>query len=328
MIKNRNFILSLSLILFYILVTGCKKNIIPTEQHISDKRVTDSLNQTNTNEFELKLQNKEKIFLKYWAGLTFKEFTEISNILVKEGVIEKEGEDFYININGSRALVLPSDIKHNQFVPIDKLSEKKFDGILLKAIDKNIYNTYQKKYRLKALSYRTVFSGYHIEENPHYYNYQGDTLLASISTKVIKNVYASEVDLNSFIDKFETSDKYYLTRDLSFLKSEVFKFPGEQEISNKKNIILIREDPFSIGDRHQDKIFIYEKISSIQTNESIIKQAKYRTRINWQIPKIEIFYTSKELYQKVLDIEKNKVEENELKNQENLKKGIKNIELI
>lgn len=324
-----------TLIFITIIITLSDKNDSTKSNQILSPNKTaievhkDSVN--SENEFEKKLNTETKIFLKYWANMTYSEFIDVSDILVKEGTIQTNGMHYHININGHLVQILPSDGIDYLNSNLKNEPDKKYQGIVLKSINDVVYNTYKEKYKLKELQYRNIFNGLIIQENPDYYNY--DSSNSFLGLKTIKAIYGHQVtDIQSFINELNDKSKFYSTRDLDFLKEKTYLAPNEQIVKNKDNVIVISEVRSHFRNLTNDDflnyIYVYEKLPFREKYSEIIKYAPQRIKIKPLQSEILIFYTSPENYNrtKLQEVDNlNKI----IKEKEDFKKqGRDNIEAI
>lgn len=306
------------------------ENINALKENSVNNEIKEDTIKTET-EIEKKLKNNKKIFLKYWANMTYSEFIDVSDILVKEGTIQTNGMHYYININEHLVEILPSDGINYLNRNFENQASKKYSGIVLKSINDVVYNTYKEKYKLKELQYRNIFNGLIIQENPDYYNY--DSSNSSYGLKTIKEIYGHQVtDIQSFINELNDKSKFYSTRDLDYLKEKTYLAPNEQIVKNKDNVIVISEVRSNFRKHTNDDflnyIYVYEKLPFREKYSEIIKYAPQRIKIEPLQSEILIFYTSPENYNrtKLQEVDNlNKI----IKEKEDFKKqGRDNIEAI
>lgn len=306
------------------------ENINALKENSVNNEIKEDTIKTET-EIEKKLKNNKKIFLKYWANMTYSEFIDVSDILVKEGTIQTNGMHYYININEHLVEILPSDGINYLNRNFENQASKKYSGIVLKSINDVVYNTYKEKYKLKELKYRNIFNGLIIQENPDYYNY--DSSNSSYGLKTIKEIYGHQVtDIQSFINELNDKSKFYSTSDLDYLKEKTYLAPNEQIVKNKDNVIVISEVRSNFRKHTNDDflnyIYVYEKLPFREKYSEIIKYAPQRIKIEPLQSEILIFYTSPENYNrtKLQEVDNlNKI----IKEKEDFKKqGRDNIEAI
>ena len=128
----------------------------------------DTLNVSNLI-FEKNLKEKPKLFLKFWSGMTHKEFEKVVTILIDENVLsatesyqpsENTPIKYYSNI-----IFHASD---NSYINL----YGDFDNDKLRSIkmyDINcLYDLYNEKYKLPPLEYKLLIDSEYIENNPKY----------------------------------------------------------------------------------------------------------------------------------------------------------------
>lgn len=129
-------ILSIIVIIF---LYGCKKNTTTNQDIIIPEKVNIK------NEFEYKLKNEPKIFLKFWDGMTHKEFLKVKDLLVKENVLK----DQVITGAYITGTCVPSDMKpifeNDKLVSIELLGRE------------CLYSIFKEKYDLPDLIERKYF---------------------------------------------------------------------------------------------------------------------------------------------------------------------------
>ncbi|OBQ56515.1 hypothetical protein JJL45_13160 [Tamlana sp. s12] len=122
-----------------IFLYGCKKNTTNNNIIIPDKV-------NIKNEFEYKLKNESKIFLKFWEGMTHKEFLMVKNLLVKENILK----DQVISGAYITGICAPSDIKpifeNDNLVSIELIGNE------------CLYSIFKEKYDLPDLIERKYFN--------------------------------------------------------------------------------------------------------------------------------------------------------------------------
>lgn len=103
------------------------------------------------------LKDKPKIFLKYWSGMTIEDYNNVSEILFKEGTLEKYGAlDYYYLSDKCKAVFKPI-FKDDLIIGI-----KMYDNIDC------IYPLFQKKYKLPNMVKKSRLNAHYIENNPKY----------------------------------------------------------------------------------------------------------------------------------------------------------------
>lgn len=218
-IKNNSlkFILFIGLILlvFY----SCKEDK-------SNKIVTEpisNIEQNREDEFQRKLTNEPKLFLKYWSGMTYSEYSDVSELLVKEGVLEKDGWQLSYLTNDCR---IPLETIHKNDLII---------GIKLTENIDCIYPLYEQKYNLPSMVEKNMDLFYLKANNPKYSpvnSYYNGT----------NTVYLP----NCFVDKTSLlSTNVPQKLDINSLPYQNIKKILPQEkiiIENGSNIILIEQE--------------------------------------------------------------------------------------
>jgi len=132
------------LIIFVFFLNGCKKESATNQNIIVTPNVIKKGN--TSNEFEYKLKNEPKIFLKFWSGMNIDEFLDVKKILVKENVLKGPGYIFggYITVK-----CYPANM--NPIFENGKLISIEIEG------DECLYSLFKEKYKLPPLIERRYF---------------------------------------------------------------------------------------------------------------------------------------------------------------------------
>lgn len=320
---------SLKLILLFVSISiifcSCR-------QETSNSSVTEPITNTKEvveNEFERKLKNEPKIFLKYWSGMTYSEYYDVSQILVKEGVLKKDGFQFSYLTNNCR-------------VPLETV--KKDDLIIGIKLTENIdciYSLYQEKYGLPNMVYKDLLLSYFIENNPKYNPVS--SYFNGTQTTYLPDCF---IDKTSFLS---TNQPQKLdTSNLSFKFPEKILPQDEFIIENTSNVIIIEQEikrnklisytysleesdemnrykNSEVGQKH---FGIYSIGSKDSQSEYLIQNSKTRTGMITAYKEISITYKSKKDYYDELQKQKRELlneQELELKRKQDKKELEKRI---
>lgn len=139
-------------LLILLLFNSCKN------EKVNNPEIEKSINQPQ-NDFDYKLRNEPKIFLKYWSEMTKDEASKVNDILINEGVIKQkpldDGFTYYID-NYTVTMEFNYDLSN------------RLESISLKSNIDDIYPLYQKKYKLPNLVDCNTLIEYYLDNNNEY----------------------------------------------------------------------------------------------------------------------------------------------------------------
>lgn len=271
---------------------------------------------SNENSFEYKLQHEPKIFLKYWAGMTNKEYKKVSEVLIKEGVLKptKNWQDastgIYLYVTGNTDLEIYRfsfvEDYRSSFRNIHGYADSKYendvvDGIMLRGFDDTNYESFREKYNLPKAEYveKETYTLQEYIEPPQDFQ--------SLNSMIPKQKKLSDIEIdniNSVTIREGKEGKLYSSKRLTVFGGEI--------IREKGNIIIIFTD-----------IFGYDKPSSIYYNEKgMYADTKLETRLiehKTSTSYFSVTYTSKERYEYIKKMSQKKADSYEAKQNKDLK---------
>lgn len=157
---------NITFFLIMLMIVSCKDNSSsnssidkPATQEQVAQFEKDKLNAPTeySESFYKDLKDKPKMFLKYWSGMTIEDYNNVSEILCKEGVLEKYGTLDYYYLSDKCKVVFKPIFKDNLITAIEM-----YDNIDC------IYPLFQKKYKLPNMVKKSRLDAYYIENNPKY----------------------------------------------------------------------------------------------------------------------------------------------------------------
>ncbi|WP_417368246.1 hypothetical protein [Flavobacterium beibuense] len=184
------------------------------EEPISNTTITNTFEQ----EFENKLKNEPKIFLKYWSGMTLEEYSKVYSILHEEGVLEF-GKYKTTGCSTEMEKILRNDTV-----------------IGIKLVNAEcLYPLYQEKYNLLPLVEKTSIERYYRENNPDYKPVTYYNTEKGLSTLP-----------NCFIDKTERINDYSIINldptEINYIYTDKYLPEEEIVIDNEAVIIKITQE--------------------------------------------------------------------------------------
>lgn len=300
-------ILVLNIILLFTVFTSC--------QYKTEEPIIEEVEVVDTNSFEYKLEHEPKIFLKYWAGMTFEQYKQVSEILIKEGVL-KPSEDFretisgiYIYVTGKTNLKIFrfSFVENykNSFRNIHGHVESRYendivDGVMLVGFDEINYNTFKEKYNLPQADYveKEIYTLQEYSEPPRDFK--------SVSSMFPKERILTKDEIDNINSTRENEGKEGL-----LYSSKRLTVRGGDIIREKENTIVIFTD-----------IYGYDKPSSIYYNEKgMYADKKLETRLienKTSTSYFSVTYTSKDRYENIKKISQKKEDNYEAKQNKEL----------
>ena len=176
-------------------------------------------------EFEHKLKDEPKIFLKYWSGMTYIEYRRISDSLCKENILEKSGMGYYYLTNDCK--VFTETVRKNDLVVGIKMTEN---------VD-CIYPLFQQKYNLPNMVEMNLLVEHYVENNPKYNpvsTYFNGNAKVTLPSAFIDN--SNSISVNEII-QLETNNEY-----LNQIYTEKVLPKNNFIINNGNNIIIINQE--------------------------------------------------------------------------------------
>jgi hypothetical protein len=226
--KN-NLLKSISILFLFSTTIRCKQelNNIKTEE----KEIVVEVE----NNFEDKLKNESKIFLKYWKGATYDEYHKINELLIGEGVLERNAGLYYkmglnkMMINPfffSDSFVIGCDGRRGSQGSRNHKDNDVIDGIELSGFDEDIYNIFKEKYNLPNLVFKKS-ADFILEENPLYNNSKADEKVAGTLIRAL-----DENEIHEIFELNKSSEWY----------NGVGYVPNINMLSIKKNIVIEKDN--------------------------------------------------------------------------------------
>lgn len=191
------------------------------------------------NDFQNKLKNEKKIFLKYWTGMSVDDFYSVSELLYKEGILTTTDHFYFSYVTGECSVKIKAIYTNN------KLRE-----IVLNDNETCLYPYFVKKYKLP----KTVF------KNVLYSNYYGDNTEYSPLLTYTKNKQTYRVP-SCLIETFNYAD---FTEDEADKSINENVYPFENYVLDKEYFVIIFKQEFI-----EDKIPL--KTYSLSLNEEAMK---------------------------------------------------------
>ena len=197
--KKRYYYALLSIIVTLTLL-NCNKSKAITEKENNSDLIDSSL--VEDENFQSNLINKPKLFLKYWSGMSEKEFNKVSEILENEGVVKNEDgvsyligdETLKVNLFFSQSDYISCIYKQDESVSVSS-------GINLWGFNENKYNLFKQKYNLPNYIIKKS-AQFILEDNPIFNSNDNEN-------KVGENpVYLKERDVIDFIGGIENKFNY------------------------------------------------------------------------------------------------------------------------
>lgn len=210
------------------------KNEVKTEEVKTTVKVD-----TLANQFQYKLKNEKKIFLKYWSGMSVDDFYNVSELLYKEGILTTTDHYYFSYVTGE------CSVKINAIYTNNKLRE-----ITLNDNETCLYPYFIKKYKLPKTVYK----------NTLYSNYYGDNteyspLLTYTKNKQIYRVPSSLIETSNHADFTEDEGDKSINENV---------YPFENYVLDKEYFVIIFKQEFI-----EDKIPL--KTYSLSLNAEAMK---------------------------------------------------------
>lgn len=300
----------LSLLNIFFFLTSCNST--------SEKKdINDEINKANNStkvekdKFDNDLLNKQKIFLKYWSGMNYHDFFEVSNLLEKEGIVSKKHGDFYYNMGNSelridRYFSKQDYISYEGYTASDENNEISI-GINLWGFDETTYNIFKKKYNLPDYIIKKS-AEFILEENPLYLDENKD-----------------EYTIGRFIRNFDVRDNLeFIGGKTNQLNYDPFFFEywhtsritvPEEIIIKRDNIVIMINDVMDVSDAKTMNGYHKDKVSFLYLNNN--KKEKYRIVRIWNNSALRITYMDRTYYEKIeIKEKKSELDDLNLKNKE------------
>tara|TARA_R110000868_G_scaffold33215_1_gene120819 strand:+ start:5490 stop:6497 length:1008 start_codon:yes stop_codon:yes gene_type:complete len=292
-------------IFLLLLIIGCKENKIEAQANVDNKVevvTTNVIDLSNDKELEKIIKTKNRIFLKYWSGMTFDEYFYVSELLVKEGSIKKDGGAYAYTTSDCQVVVEPI-MKNKLVVGID-LTEGSVSGYSIECI----YPFYQKKYKLQSMVDKNLLVSVHTENNPQYSPVMSYT--KDYKTINLPNAYVDKSEsLNpNKIIKFDVnSTEYRDFRRGKFLPKDKIVIDNDSVVVLISQEIKIDENPYiEYSLTNSEEIKAYELTeqgkqgSGFNGNERNYQITNSKTRKVYvsKYAVLKISYFSKEEFQK------------------------------
>ncbi|MGL2963897.1 hypothetical protein ACSVH2_08785 [Flavobacterium sp. RSB2_4_14] len=271
------------------------------KQSIDNIKTNESINRKN-EKFMQNLREKKKIFLIFWADMSFDDYNRAMEILIKKNTVRADLNQ-YSPYKFENSIYLFESDWEMPFEPIFTNSGK-LVSIRLMRVNKSVYNLYKEKYKLPELTKYNRIVEEAIENNPDYnpiYSYERDGKKINLSAAYFDNhnsLQKGEIIRNKKISfdmstklKFSPivaeTDSSVIVFEQSKIKSYVIKYSlSDKEAFKKKSFQEVMEDKYYIG--------------SVETSNSVLRITQ--TIIDYEI---SITYKSKPQYEYELGL-KNK----------------------
>lgn len=260
----------------------------------SDPVILKSIEITET--FEYKLNNEPKIFLKFWSGMNLEEYFKVCQILEDEGSLKKEYSHYlYLLGDNEMVVVEPFNFDKKPIVKYrinlgDDINKLKIDGVILKHINKNVYDLFSEKYKLQPCYEKFICSA-SIEYNPEYKNYDVSKGFMSLP---LTNLEIEELLKNYYKD--------YTYMGIPPVQNELFRCSlNEPQIVELENKVIIFKDLYD-NYREDDVIFFKKNLNErVMTINEIKKERETMIKLRTDTKFLGVLYTSKTVYKDHID---------------------------
>lgn len=247
----------------------------------------------DTNTFEYKLANSPKVFLKYWSGMTYKDFFAVSNILKDEGVLESNyGLEYYFILDNEKIKIDLYDLQN----PYNKDEGKVYSSIILSELSKSNYNAFKTKYDLPELANGRILSKVKIEENPLYRGGVEESFLPS--HKVFETFYGNRIDHNYYTIKNLSKNFYVEGTTWVFEMITEPLLPIDEIVFEKGDNIVLFKNNVSNKITTAPLVHAYENNMKLNSSDRDLIKYYSQKRITLLGRRFDfgVIYTSKETY--------------------------------
>ena len=222
-----------------------KENIQPTEVNINNKEKEALKLQDN-------LKYKEKIFLKYWEGMTYSEFYDVSSILETEGKTKIRHGDFYYNVGETSLKITPLFDK--------SLEPEVLVGLKLTGFTEESYKLYIDKYNFPKYSFKEV--EYILESNP---------LLSTQSDSSSKDI--DEYTIGNRISNLTYKEAQDIVYNDSDYSRDFIELHSIATLFALKTIVIPNEAVFK-----NNRVIVKASMTKVDFPITITKKASYKRR--------------------------------------------------
>lgn len=294
-----------------------------------------------TNEFQINLQNKPKLFLKYWENMSNEQFLKVSELLINEKTIKKIDFEPFIDVKENYFELVTSGFLNPIIIPNfvnNKLISIKLYFQSHKTFD-SFYELYKKKYHLRNLDSICTLTNVYIEKNPDYKYYKTE------KEKETDEFNEVEEDNSDFvIGKIQLNKNKYSKDYYPKIIPENFKTKKNNIVIDFNQFKITKKIDYTTGEIFGGKHFTTYKYSLDFNNKFITdsgvfvskEKSKNRVVLEYYILEYEITYKSEKMIQddklfnlkqyEKYKIETQKEKQKQLEKTKNLKK--KNLESI
>lgn len=277
---------------------------------------------TVVDSFEYKLKNKPKIFLKYWSGMSYKEYSRVSAILIKEGKIKEHNFEEYYNLGNLLIKIEPFSLSKNTediFILNSKCEfykeNNKYDGILLRNIDTAGYEYFRLKYSLKKLVKQPRYVASLIENS---FSVE-DPFHTPKTLKFYDSIYTNQLLSERLFD--------FLYDSYPIGSSETYNFIIGKRlvIENKNNILIFNTISRTCRDR---EMLLVEK-EQYKNFDDAKKEAKTLIKLNEKNTENIVLYLPRQVYEEYIKkIESKKLKKKEVKEAKRKKETSRKSEVL
>uniref|UniRef100_UPI00404782B0 hypothetical protein n=1 Tax=Flavobacterium sp. TaxID=239 RepID=UPI00404782B0 len=279
------------------------------------KNEQDEISTVKVDSFEYKLKNESKIFLKYWSGMSYDEYIKVCELLVKDQILKKEGNNFFYVLGKGYKNVIgiyPSYLNENstEKLEIETVNEgdninKKIDGILLGGINEENYVKFKNKYNLEILQKVSNFKASK-SLNPLYKDFKTNNDISLL----LDDIEVKKILKENFEGLYECESELFYPSPSEF---EKLLIKEAKIIKKNNNVVIIDNFNFYRKDIIHDYV-LYKKEN--WDDKSYKENNKYIVHI-WYIHSTDIcvLYLSKKVYEeyfKSINNKKAKLEKTQL----------------
>ncbi len=235
------------------------------------------------------LKSKPKLFLDYWSGMTYEEFSAVSRLLEKEGIVKVRGSVYY-NL-GSSELEVNRYFSDQDFIGCNGYSNKENTkigyGINLWGFEESEYKIFQEKYSLPDF----------IEKNRSTVIMEDNPLAANENAHehaIGQNRIEMTIDdIFRFIGGENNQFKY---RPEFFINRTRITVPKNIKIE-KEDVVILFEDVEDICSSDSKLVYLY-----LENN----KQSAKRLVLTLDYSNMRVSYLPKSYYEKLKSEENNR----------------------
>lgn len=264
-----------------------------------------------------KIDNKTKLFLDYWSGMTRSEYHEITDKLTQKGIVERGGGNVKY-ILGDKKLKIDLYYPNHDYISDSnpQIDENELAiGVNLWWFDSDSYEIFRKKYNLpKCVIVNT--SEFFMEDNPLYLNPNADKYSVGINRKKIGNK-----EINDFMQSWTLDWK--LWGDPSFTEVEWntrVSVPEDLVIEKDSVVILFTDIKDVSAPTALDQYYKGNRISFLYQNNDEIKSSKRLVKLS-NLSQLRATYLPKKWYYQMKKEQEERYKKVEGESQERDKKN-------